>query len=179
MQHWGAQQTTLHREVQEHNREHKLNCTPHNEKTAKAYVHFGKMFSVKYIKVYIINKGNFMSFSLDFILWEYFVYFWSYCIISDSIYHLLANFQSFFASISLYIQPNFFTQIAATPSNTWSCRLHDHFHFLREFTANGASWTLYSTSHTWLIDRFHCNSKRQQTCIEQIFMLILKNPFIS
>ena len=33
LQHWRAWQTTLHREVEEHDWEHELNCAPHNEKT--------------------------------------------------------------------------------------------------------------------------------------------------
>ena len=36
--------------------------------------------------------------------------------------------------------------------------------------ANGASWTLYSTSHS-IKSHFHCDSKRQQMFLEQIFML--------
>ena len=32
------------------------------------------------------QKENFISFPLFFISWEYFLYFWSYCTISDSIY---------------------------------------------------------------------------------------------
>ena len=47
------------------------------------------------------------------------------------------------------------------------------------FTANGASWTLHSTSDAQQIGHFHCDSKRQQTCVEQIFMLMLKNYFAS
>ena len=33
LQHWAAQQTTLHREVEECNREHELDLASHNEKT--------------------------------------------------------------------------------------------------------------------------------------------------
>ena len=36
LQHWGAWQTTLHREVEEHDRECKLDHAPHNEKTAQS-----------------------------------------------------------------------------------------------------------------------------------------------
>ena len=47
------------------------------------------------------------------------------------------------------------------------------------FTANGASWTLHSTNDPQQIGHFHCDSKRQQTCVEQMFMLMLKNYFAS
>ena len=47
------------------------------------------------------------------------------------------------------------------------------------FTANGASWTLHSTNEAQQIGHFHCDSKRQQTCVEQIFMLMLKIYFVS
>ena len=33
LQHWAAQQTTLHREAEECNREHELDLASHNEKT--------------------------------------------------------------------------------------------------------------------------------------------------
>ena len=41
------------------------------------------------------QKDNCMSFSLLFISWEYFVYFWSCFIIRDSIYHSSTNFWPF------------------------------------------------------------------------------------
>ena len=37
LQHWAAQQTTLHREVEECNREHELDLASHNEKTDVSY----------------------------------------------------------------------------------------------------------------------------------------------
>ena len=47
------------------------------------------------------------------------------------------------------------------------------------FTVNGASWTLHSTNDAQQIVHFHCYSKRQQTCVEQIFKLMFKNYFAS
>ena len=47
------------------------------------------------------------------------------------------------------------------------------------FTANGANRTLHSTDDAQQMGHFHCDSKRQQTCVEQIFILILKNYFAS
>ena len=53
-----------------------------------------------------------------FISWEFHGYFWSYCIISDSIYHTWPNFWSCVASFNPDIHPNitFFTEIIATCS---------------------------------------------------------------
>ena len=51
--------------------------------------------------------------------------------------------------------------------------------FFMRITVNGASWTLHSTYDAQRIGHFHCDSKRQQTCVEQIFMLMLKNYFAS
>ena len=56
-----------------------------------------------------------------------------------------------------------------------SQRLNSHLLFFDDIHGvNGTSWTLYSTNDTWYIGHFHCDSKRQQMCIEQLFMLILK-----
>ena len=84
----------------------------------KAY--FRKTFSLKSIKVYIIKKTILLGFHCFFLSWEYIIYFWSSCIISDRIYHWSANFWSFFASFSPDIQPNitFSTEIIATHSNS-------------------------------------------------------------
>ena len=83
-------------------------------------VYFGKTFSLKYIKVSIIKKSILSAFHCFLISWEYTVYFWSYCIISDSISHWSAKFRSFFVSFSPDIQPNtpFLTEIITTHSNS-------------------------------------------------------------
>ena len=47
------------------------------------------------------------------------------------------------------------------------------------FTSNGANQTLHSTDDAQQMGHFHCDSKRQQACVEQIFILILKNYFAS
>ena len=63
--------------------------------------------------------------------------------------------------------------------NTRSRRLNGNLLFLLALKANGASLILYSTNQAWLIGHFHCDTRKQQTCVEYIFKLILKKYFVS
>ena len=91
MQHWGAQQTTLHREAEERDRVRELSRTPHNEKTVIYGLHAES----------ISQKVNKFSFGFGSVTMMVFFFIWTAS--ESELDNFLEWLNNFYPNLSLHM----------------------------------------------------------------------------